>query len=389
MTKNESFGASQERQATVLRSIYHVIADKNETFEGKVEELLKIGREAIGTEYGALSYVEDGDYIFEIVHDPSGEIEAGDVVPLEETNCERAIDTKQTLVLADIETEAPELTSRAGFTDMGVQCYIGTPVVVDEDVYGTFCFYDRTVREEQFTDWDITLVDLMGQWISYELEREQREAKFMRQRNRLDDFANIVAHDLRNPINVAQAYIEFAREEPENRKEHLDGVETALNRMDVLIDDVLSLARIEQQELDSKTVDIRTVVDDAWTTAATESISLSVEDTLMPVVGSHSLLQQAFENLIRNTVEHADSEATVRIGLLDGRSGFYFEDDGPGIPNRKSKRAFQTGFSTDEDGTGFGLSIVKEIVEAHGWSITVTGGTTGGARFEIENVQFV
>ncbi len=211
----------------------------------------------------------------------------------------------------------------------------------------------------------------------------------MRQRNHLDDFANIVAHDLRNPINVAQAYIEFAREEPENREEHLDGVETALNRMDVLIDDVLSLARIEQQELDSKTVDLRTVVDDAWTTAATESISLSVEDTLVSVVGSHSLLQQAFENLIRNTGEHADSEATVRIGLLDDGSGFYFEDDGPGIPNRKSKRAFQTGFSTGEDGTGFGLSIVKEIVEAHGWSITVTGGTTGGARFEIENVQFV
>ncbi|WP_435155426.1 GAF domain-containing protein [Haladaptatus sp. DFWS20] len=138
MTNYKPHDESQERQATVLRRIYRVIADKNETFEGKVEELLKIGRETLGTEYGALSYVEDGDYVFETVHDPSEETTAGDVVPLEETNCERAIDTKQTLVLADIETEAPELTSRAGFTDMGVQCYIGTPVVVDEDVYGTF-----------------------------------------------------------------------------------------------------------------------------------------------------------------------------------------------------------------------------------------------------------
>ncbi len=157
-----------------LRSIYRVISDKDETPEGKVEKLLKIGHEALGTECGALSYVEDDDYVFEVVHDSSGATESGDVVPLEETNCEFAIDTDQTLVLADIEAEAPELTSRAGFTDIGVQCYIGTPVVVNEEVYGTFCFYDRTVRAEQFSDWDIALVDLMGKWISYELERDQR-----------------------------------------------------------------------------------------------------------------------------------------------------------------------------------------------------------------------
>ncbi|WP_266078846.1 GAF domain-containing sensor histidine kinase [Haladaptatus caseinilyticus] len=389
MTSDELSGANQERQATILRRIYRVIADKDEPFEGKVEKLLEIGREALGTEYGALSYIEGDDYIFEIVHDPSGETEAGDVVPLEETNCEYAIDTEQTLVLTDIESEAPELTSRAGFTEMGVQCYIGTPVVVNEAVYGTFCFYDRTVRAEQFTDWDITLVDLMGKWISYELERERREAKLTRQRNRLDDFANVVAHDLRNPINVAQAYVEFARDEPENRHEHLDGVETALNRMEVLIDDVLSLAHIEQQNLDAETVHLRSVVDDAWETAATEGLSLSIGDVLPTIVGSHSLLQQAFENLIRNTVEHTDSEGTIHIGLLEDRSGFYFEDDGPGIPKEKFKRAFQAGYSTTSDGTGLGLSIVKEIADAHDWSISVTDGTMGGARFEVENVQFI
>ncbi|WP_049969548.1 GAF domain-containing sensor histidine kinase [Haladaptatus cibarius] len=389
MVKNEAPEESRERYATILRSIYRVIANKDKTFERKVEELLRIGRNTLGTEYGALSYIEDDDYIFEIVHDPDGETKPGDVVPLEETNCERAIDTERTLVLADIEAEAPELTTRAGVTEMGVQCYIGTPVMVHGEVYGTFCFYDRDVREEQFSEWDITLVDLMGKWISYELEREQREARLTRQRNRLDDFANVVAHDLRNPINVAQAYIEFARNEPENKEEHLEGIETALDRMVVLIDDVLALARIERQEIDSEPVNLRDVITDAWETAATDSMSLSIEETLVPVVGSHSHLQQAFENLIRNTGDHVDSAATIRIGLLDDERGFYFEDDGPGIPPEKFEQVFQTGFSTGDNGTGFGLSIVKEIVEAHGWSITVTEGKTGGARFEIDSVKFV
>jgi signal transduction histidine kinase len=72
------------------------------------------------------------------------------------------------------------------------------------------------------------------------------------------------------------------------------------------------------------------------------------------------------------------------VGTLgDGEGeGFVVADDGPGVPADARDRVFEYGYSTARDGTGFGLSIVEQIVEAHGWSIRLADGD-GGARFEV------
>ena len=88
-----------------------------------------------------------------------------------------------------------------------------------------------------------------------------------------------------------------------------------------------------------------------------------------------------FENLLRNAVEHGGGDVTVVFGDLDG--GFYVKDDGPGVPSGERADVFETGYSTAEEGTGFGLSIVEQVVEAHGWSVRVTEGSDGGARIEV------
>jgi len=76
----------------------------------------------------------------------------------------------------------------------------------------------------------------------------------------------------------------------------------------------------------------------------------------------------------------------VTVGALP--DGFYIEDDGPGIPADERDDVFDAGYSTTEEGTGFGLSIVQQIADAHGWDIRVTDGSDGGARFEITGVEF-
>jgi signal transduction histidine kinase len=83
--------------------------------------------------------------------------------------------------------------------------------------------------------------------------------------------------------------------------------------------------------------------------------------------------------------DHASSDSTVTVGGLD--DGFYIEDDGPGISEADRETVFESGYSTLEDGTGFGLAIVKEIVEAHGWEISVTDAEAGGARFELTGID--
>ena len=107
-----------------------------------------------------------------------------------------------------------------------------------------------------------------------------------------------------------------------------------------------------------------------------------IEQTIQ---ADRSQFKQLIENLIRNAVEHGDSEVTVTIGALD--NGFFVEDDGSGIPSDERDEVFDFGYSTAANGTGFGLSIVRRIAEAHGWEIIVTEGTEGGARFEITEVS--
>lgn len=91
--------------------------------------------------------------------------------------------------------------------------------------------------------------------------------------------------------------------------------------------------------------------------------------------------------MIRNVIEHAGEDATITVGELN--DGFYLEDDGPGIPEDERENVFEVGYSTNLDGTGFGLAIVSQVAEAHEWDVRVTEGATGGARFEITGAEFL
>jgi signal transduction histidine kinase len=99
-----------------------------------------------------------------------------------------------------------------------------------------------------------------------------------------------------------------------------------------------------------------------------------------------SRLQQLLENVFRNAVEHGGDDVTVTVGEL--ADGFYIEDDGRGIPADERADVFDVGYSTTDEGIGFGLSIVKRIAEGHGWTVSVTESDAGGARFGITGVEF-
>jgi signal transduction histidine kinase len=92
-----------------------------------------------------------------------------------------------------------------------------------------------------------------------------------------------------------------------------------------------------------------------------------------------------FENLMRNAIDHTEQTVTVTVG--ESEDGIYFADDGDGIPEDERDDVFTPGYTTTDDGTGFGLSIVSDIVEAHGWGIHLTESAEGGARFEITDVE--
>jgi signal transduction histidine kinase len=154
--------------------------------------------------------------------------------------------------------------------------------------------------------------------------------------------------------------------------------------MDTLIEDLLTLAREGETVTDLEPVDFRATVEGCWTNVDTRDATL-VTDIDQTIHADESRLKQVFENLVRNAVEHGGKEVTVTVGELD--DGFYVEDDGPGIPEDERDNVFDAGYTTTEEGTGFGLSIVKQVVDAHDWEIHVTEGSDGGARFEVTGVK--
>jgi signal transduction histidine kinase len=89
-----------------------------------------------------------------------------------------------------------------------------------------------------------------------------------------------------------------------------------------------------------------------------------------------------------DTVEHGGT-VSITVGHLDDGEGFYVADDGPGIDPADRASVFEAGHSTTGTGTGFGLSIVAEVAEAHGWNVAVTDAVGGGARFEVSGVEVV
>ncbi|WP_243700493.1 PAS domain S-box protein [Halorussus pelagicus] len=277
----------------------------------------------------------------------------------------------------------------------------------------------------------IRYVELSVQAISYDgrkahlgsardvTERRKRKQKVERQNERLKEFASVVSHDLRNPLNVAQGHLDLARETGDEK--HFEKTVSALERMESLIEDLLKLARQGQDVSETETLDLETIVRHSWGTVSTGGATIDVGDGLGEIEADEGRLKELFENLFRNAVEHgstssrpADDDAvehagddvTVSVGRLgdgvtpceesipdpsseeshtafDSSNGFYVADDGPGIPAEEREKVFEHGHTTAEDGSGLGLSIVSSIVDAHEWNVRVCESETGGARFEI------
>jgi PAS domain S-box-containing protein len=222
-------------------------------------------------------------------------------------------------------------------------------------------------------------------------DSKRTELELERQNEQLEEFASIVSHDLRNPLSIAAGRLELAQAECDS--EHLDRAAQALGRMESLIEDLLRRATNETlftrgaesvPELDS--VELATAIETCWQNVATREATLVVE-TDQTIRADRSRLQQLFENLIRNAVEHGGPNVTVSIGDLDDRSGFYVADDGQGIPESNREQVFETGYSTAEDNVGVGLHIVKGIVDDYDWTIAATESDDGGARFEITDIE--
>ena len=214
---------------------------------------------------------------------------------------------------------------------------------------------------------------------------KEYERMLERQNDRLKEFTDILAHDLRNPLNVIDGHVTLYEETGDEK--HLETVNETTDRMMRLVEDLLRVARQGDVVTDPEPTDISDVIETAWQSLDVDSNATLRYENVRSVSSDPDRLCELFENLFRNAVEHGGSDVTIRVGPLE--RGFFIEDDGPGMPDDDKEHIFDHGFTTREDGHRYGLSVIRTIVNAHGWDIIATDAQTGGARFEITEIDLL
>lgn len=222
---------------------------------------------------------------------------------------------------------------------------------------------------------------------SRNVTREVSSREELEQKNRrLDQFASYLSHDLQNPLQVADGYLTLAREGDEAA---LDEIESALARMERLIEDIQVLAKGERDtKSELRNVDFVEAIETVWDLVPKRDATLEIDVPDGTIINAaRRELRPMLENLVKNALDHGGDDVAIRVGT--GNDGFFIADDGPGIPPGERSEIFEQGFTTSDSGTGTGLAIVSEVVDGHDWEIDVSESADGGARFEIHNCLLV
>ena len=215
---------------------------------------------------------------------------------------------------------------------------------------------------------------------------------------RLRRFIADASHELRTPLAAVRAYAELfgrgAAARPDDLERSMSGITREAERMSLLVDDLLLLARLDEgRPLEREPVDLAAVVREAVDAARVvdpdRPIDLSVEPAT--VTGDVTALRQVLDNLLANARTHTPAGAPLEVELqrVDGRAELAVADHGPGLTEEQAARVFERFYRADESrtrangGAGLGLSIVAAVTEAHGGTAEARPTPGGGATFVI------
>lgn len=220
------------------------------------------------------------------------------------------------------------------------------------------------------------------------------------------DLVANVSHELRTPVTTIKGFIETLKEgaidDPENAGRFLDIIAKHINRLNMLIDDLLILAKLEEKpdeikmDVDNISAVLGSVIEDYEFKAGEKKIKIKIEcdDKLTGKINKH-LIEQAIGNLVDNAIKYSDKKTNIEVGALmkNDQLQIYVKDEGYGISDDHIPRLFERfyrvdkGRSRDEGGTGLGLAIVKHIVNTMNGTIDVESKPGKGTRFTLNIPQ--
>ncbi|NHN58862.1 MULTISPECIES: MEDS domain-containing protein [Halorussus] len=400
MRNRTEMKASEQERHRYLRRQYEIAGDTDRTFSEKLQALFELGCERFDLELGGLARIDPETDLFEVeaVSGDHDHLVPGARLALSETYCRVLADDADVTGITDPADDG--FTSLEAYEEFGVRTYLGTRIELSGGLDRTLFFVSSEPRDEEFSDAERTFHQLMGQWVKYEFETDRHKARLESKNDRLESFANMLAHELRNPVTIGEIY---SRQLPDNADdEAVDYVTDAFDRIEDMIDVMLVLTKGREAVDECEPVDLAEAAREAWDgiDAPDASLAVSVDRTIR---ADETYVRHLFRNLFENAVEHGltsprsgaregavehgGSDVSVTVGTLP--TGFYVADDGLGISAGDRDVVFEVGFTTASanGGTGLGLAFVGELADVYGWDVAVTESEAGGARFEFRNVE--
>ncbi len=216
-------------------------------------------------------------------------------------------------------------------------------------------------------------------------------------RHHIEAFVADLSHELKNPVSAIRAATEVLQEgaadDPDARERFLGRIDEATHRLEVLLADLLALARLEARGIEPERGRVRldrvvqAAIDDEAMAAGAEGLRFEAELAPVRLTGDHRWLRRAVDNLLSNAVRYAPPGTVIRVSLsLEGElARLRVRDTGPGVPLHLRERLFDR-FVTDRaqaSQTGLGLAIVRTVAEQHGGEARLIDVEGAGACFEV------
>lgn len=227
-----------------------------------------------------------------------------------------------------------------------------------------------------------------------EIQKEQLLKTLEKQNEQLSEYAQIVSHDLKSPLRSIHSLISWIKEDNTkefslNTLQYLSIIESKIEKMDHLIDGILTYSKIDSENSINESIDLNDIIINCLNIVhIPKSIHVKIENKLPTIIANKFRMQQLFQNLISNSVnfiQNPNGEIIIGSSEKENQFVFFIKDNGIGIAKKNQEKIFKIfqSFSTLENSTGIGLSIVKRIVDNYKGEIYIESKLNVGTTFFI------